>query len=127
MRDLAAPCPTDLTSPDARLLALASRLSAGWVAHMALPDDVADDRWNASYEACAAIADEMLPIRPHTLEGFAAKAMIVGWCHGDGQIDFVDTCCATKDVRAAQSIVIDLINLSGLPRPACSMEGQADA
>lgn len=94
-------------SRDADLVRLGEQLRTAWTLERKLEED-GSDGFEAAFEVCTRIVNEIEQYTATTMEGLRTKALAVLWCHsGDMTLEFGTT--RTTDIRLAESIVRDLI------------------
>ena len=107
--------PAETTTADAELLRLGDELDRAWAHEKALIDsETWGDTYETAYEASRAVVGQIEQQQAHTLEGLRVKARAVMWCHQGDEMDgepFSLTENQTTDVRLAESIVLELVEL----------------
>ena len=103
--------PAAAMSPDAGLIRLGQELDARWALERSVPRGSSDEVYQAAYDACAEIVDQIEAIPAETLQGIQVKARAVYWCLDGDFANFELDDQQTTDVRLAQQIVRSLLNI----------------
>jgi len=109
--------PAEATTADAELLHLGAELDQAWAREKALIDSKTwGDTYEAAYNATGCVVDQIEKQRAQTLEGVQVKVRAVMWCHQGEEDDAepfrLSHYQRTTDVRLAESIVVDLAEMS---------------
>lgn len=116
-----------IVHPDAELLRLGAELDAVWKKEQAAwdivkRDDLEDD--DPTFVLARQLQDVSGPIVSQighltatTLDGLCVKARAVSWCHCGDEIHLGDVPASSIDVRLAQSIINELLAMSGRAVP----------
>ena len=113
---VAAGLPAEPTTADAELLHLGAELDQAWAREKALIDSKTwGDTYEAAYNATGCVVGQIEKQRAQTLEGVQVKVRAVMWCHQgeeDAEPFRLSHYQRTTDVRIAESIVLDLAEMS---------------
>lgn len=92
---------------DAYLLSLGHALEIAYQAEMALPQGCHEEQFEAVFQKCSELANQIMAEKAHTLAGILVKAKAVSWCRSGENFDLKDF--ETTDEKVAASIINDLM------------------